>query len=155
MAEQPPRGDVPGIQIHMVRRFRAARPDLWRWLTDGDHLRRWLADEVRVDLGDGGGFRLETLREDAAPVLETGSTIALDHERRWCLEFRREDPLWEGVTILDLTVRDTEGGCELEVFQEGFQRLALSSCLTIWEEYRSRWRAALDRLEQASSSAAE
>ena len=155
MAEQPRRGDVPGIQIHLVRRFRATRSEIWRWLTDADHLRRWLADEVRVDLGEGGGLRLETLGEDTGPVLEIGSTIALDHERRWCLEFRRDDPQWEGATILDLIVRDAESGCELEVFHEGFQRLAPSSCLTIWEDYRRRWRTALDRLEAASPADAE
>ncbi|MDX1384048.1 MAG: SRPBCC domain-containing protein [Thermoanaerobaculia bacterium] len=147
MAETPRRGDVPGIQIHLRRGFGESRSTLWSWLTEADRLRSWLADRAEVDLGEAGGFRLESLREDAGPVVETAKTLALEPESRWELEFRRDDPLWEGTTLLEWGLHDARDGCELEVFQEGFQRLALSSCLTIWEDYRRRWRACLDRLD--------
>ena len=37
-------------------------------------------------------------------------------------------------------------GCELDILQEGFEHLSLSTCLTVWEEYRRRWREAAARL---------
>ena len=34
----------------------------------------------------------------------------------------------------------------LSVLQRGFERLSLTHCLSVWELYRRRWRAALERL---------
>ena len=152
MAEQPRRGDVPGIQIHVVRSFAASRDSVWPQLASSEGLERWLADRAQVDLGADGGLLLERLRADAAPMVERGRTRLLDPGRSWHLDLGRDDPLWEGTTDLELNLRDTPGGCRLEVFQEGYQRLALSSCLTIWEEDRRRWWASLGRLAEILSS---
>ena len=40
----------------------------------------------------------------------------------------------------------TADGTEISVLQKGFAHLPLSDCLTIWETYRRRWRAALTTL---------
>ena len=77
-------------------------------------------------------------------------TERIDLERAWILSFRRDDPRWEAATRLQLTLLDADRGCDLDVLQSGFHLLAMSSSLTIWEEYRRRWRDALERLAERS-----
>ena len=52
----------------------------------------------------------------------------------------RPRPAWRSPSV------PRPGGCEVDVLQQGFQRLPLSSGLTVWESYRRRWRTALERL---------
>jgi uncharacterized protein YndB with AHSA1/START domain len=138
-------GDIPGIQLRARRRLALDRAQAWRWLSDRPLLEQWLADRVEVDLGPRGGLRLE---RDIAKgiVVEIARTDRIDPERSWVLQFRQEDRRWEASTRLELTILEAAGGCDVDVLQGGFHLLAMSSCLTIWEEYRRRWRDALDRL---------
>ena len=142
-------GDIPGIQLRARRRLAVDCAEAWRWLTERDRLERWLADRVEVDTGPRGGLRLE--RDTASgPVVETARTDRIDPRQTWTLAFRREDPRWEASTRLQLTLLDTDGACEVDVLQGGFHLLAMSSSLTIWEEYRRRWRDALTRLAEGT-----
>jgi uncharacterized protein YndB with AHSA1/START domain len=138
-------GDIPGIQLRARRRLGVDCAEAWRWLTERDRLERWLADRVEVDAGPRGGLRLE--RDSASgPVVETARTERIDRQRAWTLSFRREDRRWEAATRLQLTLLDADRACDLDVLQAGFHLLAMSSSLTIWEEYRRRWRDALEHL---------
>ncbi|MES1243123.1 MAG: hypothetical protein ABUT39_16040, partial [Acidobacteriota bacterium] len=53
-------------------------------------------------------------------------------------------------TRLTLRVHAAGSGSEVDILQDGFQRLPLSNCLTIWEAYRRRWRDALARLAEVA-----
>ncbi|HVR28019.1 MAG TPA: SRPBCC domain-containing protein [Thermoanaerobaculia bacterium] len=150
-------GDIPGIQLRVRRSLRIDRSEAWRWLVEPRRVESWLADRAEIDPGPRGGLRLqrEAVGGDPDPArgaaavggsVETGRTERYDPGRSWVLAFRKEDPHWETSTRLELTLFDADGGCEIDVFQTGFQHLALSACLTIWEEYRRRWRDALARL---------
>ena len=145
-------GDIPGIQLRVRRSLPIDRSEAWRWLVEPSRVESWLADRAEIDPGPRGGLRLERLgspgeaRPASPGVVETGRTERYDAGRSWVLAFRKEDPHWEASTRLELTLIEADGGCELDVFQTGFQHLALSACLTIWEEYRRRWRDALARL---------
>jgi uncharacterized protein YndB with AHSA1/START domain len=138
-------GDIPGIQLRVQRRLAVDRVEAWRWLTERERLERWLADRVEVDPGESGGLRLER-DSPAGPVIETATTERIDRERQWILAFRQQDRRWETTTRLELTLHGADGACELDVLQSGFHLLAMSWSLTIWEEYRHRWRDALERL---------
>jgi hypothetical protein len=138
-------GDIPGIQLRARRRLAIDRGEAWRWLTERERLERWLADRVEVDASSRGGLRLERDRP-AGPVIETATTERIDREREWILSFRQEDRRWEAATRLELTLLAAPGACDLDVLQRGFHLLAMSWSLTIWEEYRHRWRDALERL---------
>ena len=145
-------GDIPGIQLRVRRSLPVDRREAWRWLVEPRRVESWLADRAEIDPGPRGGLRLERRDSagDAGPappsLIETGRTERYVAGRSWVLAFRKEDPHWERSTRLELTLLETDAGCELDVFQTGFQHLALSTCLTIWEEYRRRWRDALARL---------
>jgi hypothetical protein len=140
-------GDIPGIQLRQRRHLSIGRAEGWRWLVEPRRVESWLADRARIDPGPSGGIVLERdAPPSAAPIVETGRTERFDAGRAWVLSFRRDDPRWEAPTRLELTLLDAEGGCELDVFQGGFHLLAMSFSLTIWEEYRRRWREALARL---------
>ena len=142
-------GDIPGIQLRQRQPLPIGRDEAWRWLTEPRLVESWLADRARIDVGPRGGIVLE---RDAAPpadiVVETGRTERFEAGRSWVLAFRRNDPRWEAPTRLELTLLDAATGCELDVFQGGFHLLAMSASLTIWEEYRGRWRRALARLRE-------
>lgn len=147
-------GDIPGIQLRAGLRLRVDRSEAWRFLTEPRRLETWLADRAVVEAGGRGGLRLERAAPDGTgSVIEIGRTQRIEPERSWVMAFRKEDRHWEAAsTRLELSVLDagSDGACELTVLQAGFHLLALSACLTIWEEYRRRWRDALARLgEQA------
>lgn len=151
MAEAIREGDIPGVQIRQRQRLDVDVEEAWRWLTEQDRLQAWLAQRVEIEPGARGGVFLER-REGRSRVVETATTRRLEAPRVWVLEFRKEDPAWEAPTRLELRLRPVGDGCELDLLQRGFQHLALSACLTLWEEYRRRWRRALARLQSASSS---
>jgi hypothetical protein len=140
-------GDIPGIQLRLRRRLPIDCAEAWRWLSEPRRLESWLAERVEVDAGPRGGIVLERAAAGAGGrVIEIGRTERYEPGRSWVLAFRKEDPKWEAPTRLELALLESDGGCEIDVFQRGFQHLAMSACLTIWEEYRRRWREALARL---------
>lgn len=135
-------GDIPGVQLRCERSVHLPAAVLWRWLTEPDYMRRWLADEVELD---ADGLRLSSLLEDGERLAERGETLAREEGRLWAMAFQRLDDGWETATELRLEVSADEPG-RLTVLQRRFERLSLSRCLSVWELYRRRWRAALERL---------
>jgi uncharacterized protein YndB with AHSA1/START domain len=150
-------GDIPGVQLRRRQALPVAAEEAWRWLVEPARLARWLASTARlVGEGEGGGAAL--LLEEAAPPWEGGAagawrergrTLEAEPSRRWVLAWERLEAGWPVATRVVVTLHATAGGCELDVLHQGFERLPLSSCLTVWEAYRRRWRVALERLAQA------
>lgn len=147
-------GDIPGVQLRQERRLEASRGDVWRWLTEPDLASRWLADEVRQPDEADSPWRWVGLDETGAPLVESVEPESVEEGRRWALVFKRREAGWESATRL---VFELEGDrpCTLTVLQQGFERLSLSRCLSVWELYRRRWRSALDRLERALAEGSE
>lgn len=141
-------GDIPGVQLR--RRQDLSRPpaEAWRWLVEPDKLAQWLAREAEVDPGPAGGLRL--LGGDP-PWRERGRTVELAPPGLWVLSFERLDAGWPSATRLALRLHTAPHGSQIDVMQDGFQRLPLSICLTVWESYRMRWKEALARLASAVS----
>jgi hypothetical protein len=105
-------------------------------------------------IGDAASvLRLERLQVDGGPLMETARMEEMIDRERLVFDFRREHPDWHSTTVLELSLRASGAGCEVELFHEGFQRLALSACLTIWEDYRRRWQAALEVLAELVAEA--
>jgi hypothetical protein len=134
-------GDIPGVQLRCDRELPIPGWELWAWLTRTDRLERWLAESAWIE---GDELRLESHFE-AQPLRELGRTIHRVEDRLWVLAFERLDDNWKMATELRLEVFDGQPA-RLSVLQRGFERLSLSHCLSVWEFYRRRWRAALDRL---------
>ena len=149
MVEAIRQGDIPGVQVRHRVRVPVAAAELWPWVTERQKLERWLADTVELAEGDDGGMTLATTFE-GAPLAEAARTLER-REGRWVLDWRRTGAGWDSGTRVELEVTEVAAGegapeAELSVLQVGFQRLNLTVCLTEWELYRRRWRAAFERL---------
>jgi uncharacterized protein YndB with AHSA1/START domain len=116
--------------------------EAWRWLTEQDLLRRWLG-EAEAEAGDRGRLSIGAWGGREGPPA-AGRTREFTPPTRWVLTFGEAS--WTAATDLEIELIPRPGGCEVSVLQRGFERLPLSTCLTVWEAYRRRWRAALDRL---------
>lgn len=155
MTEAIRQGDVPGVQLRCRRALSLPPEEAWRWLVEPARLARWLADDARVEPGPAGplgALALGGAGADGKAWRERGTTVDVLPPRRWTLAFERLDAGWGAATRLVLEIRPQPGGAELDVLQSGFQRLPLSICLTVWEAYRVRWRTALARLAEATST---
>jgi uncharacterized protein YndB with AHSA1/START domain len=147
MVEAIRQGDIPGVQLRRRQLLPVADlEEAWGWLTEPRRLARWLADEAEVDSKPGGFLRLKGRGPDGETIVEHGKTVAIEPPTRWVLDFLQEGAGWDATTRLELEISAAQRGCELMVFQEGFQRLSLSTSLTVWEAYRERWTRALSVL---------
>jgi uncharacterized protein YndB with AHSA1/START domain len=145
-------GDIPGVQLRRRQGLAISPREAWAWLTEPAKLARWLADEAEVEPGPKGALLLRgsgpRVDPPAGPWRERGRTVEMVPPEVWILAFERLDAGWPAATRLTLRLHPAPGGCEIDVLQEGFQRLPLSWGLTVWEAYRSRWREALARLAE-------
>jgi hypothetical protein len=139
------------VQLRRRQGLALSREEAWAWLTEPAKLALWLADEAEVEEGAlllrGSAPRVDP---PPAPWRERGRTIEIAAPEVWVLAFERLDAGWPAATRLTLRLHATPGGCELDVLQDGFQRLPLSWGLTVWESYRTRWRVALARLAEVA-----
>jgi len=150
-------GDIPGVQLRRRQGLAISPREAWAWLTEPAKLALWLADEAEVEPGPKGALLLRgsgpRVDPPSGPWRERGRTVEIQPPQLWVLAFERLDAGWPAATRLALRLHPTPGGCELDVLQEGFQRLPLSWGLTVWEAYRSRWRTALARLAEMAAKA--
>lgn len=143
-------GDIPGVQLRRRQELGLSPPELWAWLAEPDRLARWLADEAELE---EGVLTLRTAGEGAGEACtERGRTLDRQPPRLWVLAFERVGEGWPAATRLTLRVHARAEGAELDVLQEGFQNLPLSLGLTVWEDYRRRWRDALARLAEVAGT---
>lgn len=148
MAEAIRQGDIPGVQLRRRQGLALSPGEAWRWLVEPARVGLWLAAEARIGEGE---ILLVSRGERGEPWRERGRTLETVPAALWVLSFERLEAGWTSPTRLTLRLHPTPAGCELDVLQEGFQRLPLSLCLTAWEGYRLRWRTALARLAAASA----
>lgn len=149
MPEAIRQGDIPGVQLRRRRLLPVGAEEAWRWLTRPELVTRWAAARAEVVGGPGGGLRLA---DAAGPWEEEATTVEWRPPELWVLAFRRPTDGWPVATRLVFELGARATGCELSVLQQGFEHLPLSDGLTIWERYRRRWEAALDRLASALAS---
>lgn len=144
MNEAIRQGDIPGVQLRRRQDLALSAEEAWRWLAEPAKLALWLAREAEAD---AGGFLLHGEDERR----ERGRTIEIAPPKLWVLSFERLDAGWPAATRLTLRVHRIPDGSQIDVLQDGFQRLPLSIGLTVWESYRLRWRTALARLAEITT----
>lgn len=149
MAEAIRQGDIPGVQLRRRQALAVSADEAWRWLSEPDRLALWLAERAEITEERTEG----ELTLTGEGYRERGRTIEIVPPKLWVLAFERLDSGWTSATKLTLRVHPlgTGGvGSEVDILQDGFQRLPLSACLTIWETYRRRWREALSKLAEVA-----
>lgn len=145
MAEAIRQGDIPGVQLRCRQALAMSPDEAWRWLVEPERLARWLAERAEVVEGSEGELRLSGSR-----IRERGRTLEFVPPKLWVLAFEQLDAGWTSATRLTIRIHASPRGSEIDVLQDGFQRLPLSTCLTVWETYRRRWREALSRLAEVA-----
>lgn len=139
-------GDIPGVQLRRRQDLVIPPEEAWRWLVEPDKLALWLAREAEVVEGPGGSLLLTGDLTGDGGERERGRTVEVAPPGLWVMSFERLDAGWTAATRLTLRLHRIPGGSQIDVLQDGFQRLPLSAGLTIWEAYRLRWKNALERL---------
>lgn len=145
MSEAIRQGDIPGVQLRCRRALAAPVEAAWAFLVEPSKVETWLCRQARFESGIAewtGPFDL-----DGEPT-ETVRSVETEPPRRLVGGLTQAG--WTASTRLEFELIATEQGCELSVLQNGFEHLPLSISLTVWEAYRRRWRAALDRLASAA-----
>jgi uncharacterized protein YndB with AHSA1/START domain len=131
-------GDIPGVQLRRRRLLPIPPEEAWLWLSDPGRMGRWLAARAEAEEG--------AVLLHAEDCRERCRTVEMRPPEVWVAAFERLDAGWPAATRLTFRLTAAPGGCEIDILQEGFQRLPLSIGLTVWESYRRRWTRALAEL---------
>lgn len=145
-------GDIPGVQLRRRVEVPGASPaGLWAFWSEAERLSCWLADRARTEDGPPPVWWLESDEPDGGVCREYAEVLEQLEPQRLVLGFRQLDAGWEAATKVTIECTRIETGCEVMVFQEGFQDLPLSSGLTVWERSRARWTRALAQLAELAT----
>ena len=155
MVEAIRQGDIPGVQLRVRQSLDAPADEVWEWVSDSGRLELWMGDRAELTPGSGGGLRVESRQEPAGPLIESAETLEWSPPARWVLSFRQEEREWKASTRVTIAVHGRGEGSELDILHGGFEQLSLSTCMTVWEEYRRRWRERARRLARRIVEPAE
>ena len=140
-------GDIPGVQLRRRVEIAGRSPrEVWSHVTEAERLSSWLADRARIEAGPPVVWRLESDLSEGTIRHEYAEIVERIEPSRLVLGFRELNAGWDTATRLTIELAPSAAGCEVAVFQEGFQQLPLSLGLTVWEHSRSRWEQSLERL---------
>lgn len=151
MTEAIRQGDIPGVQLRCRSELSLSPQAVWPWFAEPDKLASILERKVSAARSDGVAFECVGGAEREARVSDIIVMIGSQAPRFWQATWRQPD--WPISTRVTVGLTPLPSGVSVSVFQEGFEHLPLSDCLTVWETYRRRWREALDRLSGFTSSA--
>jgi uncharacterized protein YndB with AHSA1/START domain len=107
---------------------------------------------VLVGPSPGTDLALEVAGEAHRVFAVDIRTLDIEPGSRWVVAWRETEAGWPVATRLTISLATLPAETEISVFQQGFEHLPLSDCLTIWESYRRFWRKALERLSAAAGS---
>ena len=98
--------------------------EAWELVTQVEHLEAWLAEEVEIDLREGGALRVSDAdgRRRAGEVerVEEGSRLSF----HWWPEDRpAASDVRDHPTRVEITLLPVDGGTSVTVREEGFARL--------------------------------
>jgi len=82
--------------------------EAWELVTDRDHLRRWLAPEVDIDMRRGGDVRI--VEDDGEE--RTGTVELVDAPNRLRFVWETEG---DELTVVEITVSPDEGGSRIAI----------------------------------------
>jgi uncharacterized protein YndB with AHSA1/START domain len=98
------------------------RDDAWRAVTDAEHLEQWLADEVEIDLVEGGDLRVrfDDGRERHGTVEEVSAPERVVF--RW-----HPVPDADLETVVRIELEPADAGTRVIVVETGFDMLPVAS----------------------------
>lgn len=148
MVEEIRQGDIPGVQLRYRHPVEATEQEAWSWLTEPDRMSRWLASDVVPSTESRGALLLVSTDEGGRTRRESLTHVGQEPPHRWVVDLQSLSESWPVATRVTFELTCDNERTEISVLQQGFAQLPLSDCLTIWEGYRRRWRAALATLAE-------
>src|SRR5580698_6765352 len=124
-----PTGHLRGNDLILSRRFRASIEDVWTSITDPSSTARWFG-RWEGKPGAGNEIRVQMAFEDGQPWL-TKKIEACEAPHRLVL-LSANSPY---VSRLELHLKATSDGCELEFIQCGIDRAKAGEMGPGWEYY--------------------
>jgi uncharacterized protein YndB with AHSA1/START domain len=82
--------------------------EAWELVTDREHLQRWLAPEVDIDVRRGGDVRI--VEDDGEERTGTVELVDAPNRLRFVWETARDD-----LTVVEITVSPDEGGSRIAI----------------------------------------
>ena len=146
MVEAIRQGDIPGVQLRCREALMVDAATAWEHLIEPRHLEDWLCRQAVMTAVPESEFEWRGCTELGEDSVEQGTILAAEPPRLLVATLRQ--PAWTVVTRLEIEIVADGQTCEISVLQRGFEHLPLSLGLTVWETYRRRWSAALERLER-------
>ena len=96
------------------------REEAWRVVTEPDHLREWLADDVEIELVEGG--RIELGWDGGGG--RHGMVETIEEAERLVFRWRPSEPGPLDVeTVVEIGLDDVEDGTRVTVVETGFEAL--------------------------------
>ncbi|MCZ6726639.1 MAG: SRPBCC domain-containing protein [Acidobacteria bacterium] len=151
MVEAIRQGDIPGVQLRCRRALTAGAATAWDYLVEPRHLEDWLCRQARLTAAVASDFEWRGSAELGEDSIEQGTILAIEPPHLLVATLRQ--PAWVAATRLEIEIVADGQACEISVLQRGFEHLPLSQGLTVWETYRRRWSAALERLARLDRTA--
>ena len=124
-----PTGRLRGNDLVLTRRFRASMEDVWTSITDPASTARWFGRWEGTP-GVGNEIRVQMGFEDGQPWL-TKRIDACESPRRLVLSSVGS----KFVSKLELCLKPTNDGCELEFIQHAINRDMMGEIGPGWEYY--------------------
>jgi uncharacterized protein YndB with AHSA1/START domain len=124
---------TPCYTIAFQRRSKHPAARLWRAITNADEVSKWMDDPAKIDLRVGGDWHVDFSAHDDGELggvivrVESGRTLAY---------------VW-GMTVVEWTLEDAEGGCAYTLVQSGLEPKADETA----GDYAAGWHGFLDQLD--------
>ncbi|HXY92501.1 MAG TPA: SRPBCC domain-containing protein [Acidimicrobiia bacterium] len=141
------------LTLHLERRLRARRPEVFAAHVDADELARWWGPKgftariVDLDVRVGGRYRIVMQPPDGATFALSGVYRAVDPPARLVYTFAYDDPDPDDrETIVEFSLRDLGDETEVTVEQGPFATEARRAL------HQQGWTEILDRLEDVTTN---
>ncbi len=149
MMTMAPETIVEDNKVRLTRFIKASPERVFDALTRPEDMTRWMGPEpvscpdVKVDLREGGAYRLRMIGPDNSEYIALGEYITVDRPSKLVFTWQWQDEEWKAMEDSQVTfiLRPVVGGTQLELLHERFPTPQSA------RNHAEGWGGSLDKLE--------